>query len=71
MALSNGLTTFREILGSDWREDLKQLAEEKKYLKEIGLDNLSFFQTASGNELSEVQEDHKDDEGTEDGDNQQ
>ena len=65
MALNNGLTTFREILGSDWREDLKQLAEEKKYLKSIGLDNLSFFQSISGNELTEVQEEHKD-EGNED-----
>ena len=59
------MTTFREILGSDWREDLKQLAEEKAYLKSIGLDNLSFFQSVSGNELSEVQEEHKD-EGNED-----
>lgn len=60
LALKNGLTTYREILGSDWKNDLKQLAEEKEYLKSIGLDNLSFFQTASGNETTEVVEEHTD-----------
>ena len=74
LALKNGLTTFKQILGSDWKQDLQQLAEEKEFLKSIGLDNLSFFMTSSGNELTEVQEEHKapeeGEEGTEDEDKQ-
>ena len=58
LALGNGLTTFREILGSDWKRDLQQLAEEKKYIKGLGLDNLTFFATPSGNESSEVMAEH-------------
>lgn len=58
LALGNGLTTFREILGSDWKRDLKQLADEKAYIKGLGLDNLSFFATPSGNESSETMADH-------------
>lgn len=61
MALRGGRTTFREILGTDWRQTLDELAEEKKYLKEKGLDNLSFFQTSAGNETAEVQEEYKND----------
>lgn len=59
MALRGGRTTYREILGTDWKATLNQLAEEKKYLKEIGLDNLTFFQTGSGNESTEVEAEHK------------
>lgn len=58
MALRGGRTTFRDILGTDWKRTLDQLAEEKRYLKEIGLDNLSFFQTSSGAETAEVVEAH-------------
>lgn len=59
MALRGGRTTYREILGTDWKQTLTQLAEEKKFLKEIGLDNLSFMQTSSGQELSEVYLEHE------------
>ena len=60
MALRGGRTTYRDILGTDWRNTLDQLAIEKKYLKEIGLDNLSFFQTSSGAETAEVMNEHSD-----------
>lgn len=46
--LRGGRTTYQEMLGPNWREKLAQLAEEKRYLQEQGLDNLSFFQTAAG-----------------------
>ena len=58
MALKGGRTTYREILGTDWKDTLKELAEEKKYLKSIGLDNLTFFATPSGNEASEITNEH-------------
>lgn len=58
MELRSGRTTYREILGTDWKDTLRELAEEKKFLKEIGLDNLSFFQTTSGSETTEVIERH-------------
>lgn len=50
--LRGGRTTFEEELGPHWKEKLKQLADEKKYLESIGLDNLSFFQTVSGGNAS-------------------
>lgn len=57
MALRGGRTTYREILGTDWRQTLKELAEEKAYMKEIGLTNIStMFNTESGNETTESQE---------------
>ena len=58
MALKGGRTTYREILGTDWKDTLKELAEEKAYLKSIGLDNLTFFATPSGNEASEITNEH-------------
>ena len=54
MELRSGRTTYREILGSDWKNIIDELAEEKKYLQEKGLSNLSFFQTTSGAETQEV-----------------
>ena len=54
MALRGGRTTLREILGTDWQMTIDELAEEKKYLEKKGLTNLSFFQTSSGQELSET-----------------
>lgn len=62
MALKNGLTTYRELLGSDWQEDLAQLAAEKEYLKSIGLDSLTLFETGSGNERQESITEHLPDE---------
>ena len=61
MKLRGGRTTFREVLGTDWRQTIDELAEEKKYLQSKGLDNLAFFQTSSGQELSEVQSEHLND----------
>ena len=58
MQLRGGRTTFRQLLGADWKQTLMELAKEKKFLKDIGLDNLSVFQTSSGNEVSEVIEEH-------------
>jgi capsid protein len=61
MALRGGRTTFRDILGTDWKQIIDELAEEKKYLQSKGLDNLAFFQTSSGQEVSEVQSEHLND----------
>lgn len=58
MQLRGGRTTYREILGTDWKMILNELAEEKKYLKEIGLDNTILFQTSSGQELTESVQEH-------------
>lgn len=67
LALRGGRTTYREILGTDWQETLRQLAKEKAFLKEIGLTNLAFFNTSSGNEISEVENENTED--TDNGDN--
>lgn len=61
MALRGGRTTFRDILGTDWKQIIDELAEEKKYLQSKGLDNLAFFQTSSGQEVTEVQSEHLND----------
>lgn len=53
--LRGGRTTYRETLGPNWRAKLAQLAEEKRYLQEQGLDNLSFFQTAAGARASDTE----------------
>ncbi len=55
MELTSGRKTYRDLLGADWKNQMDELAEEKKYLEEKGLTNLTFFQTANGNELSEIQ----------------
>jgi capsid protein len=71
MQLRGGRTTYREILGTDWKMILNELAEEKKYLKSIGLDNTILFQTSSGQELTEsVQEHLPENEDNQDKDNQ-
>ena len=46
--LRGGRTTFEEMLGPYWQQKLLQLAKEKKFLEENGLENLSFFQSVSG-----------------------
>ena len=61
MKLRGGRNTFREVLGTDWRQTIDELAEEKKYLQSKGLDNLAFFQTSSGQEVTEVQSEHLND----------
>jgi hypothetical protein len=63
MQLRGGRTTFRQLLGADWKQTLVELAKEKQFLKDIGLDNLSIFQTSSGNETAEVVEEHTPEEG--------
>lgn len=69
MQLRGGRTTYREILGTDWKLTVDQLAEEKAYLKSKGLDNLSFFQTSSGQETQEIVTDHTDEDAEQEGDN--
>lgn len=61
MQLRGGRTTFREILGTDWKLTIDELAEEKKYIKEKGLTNLSIFQTSSGQESQEIVEEYTED----------
>ena len=46
--LRGGRTTFEEMLGPYWQQKLLQLAKEKRFLEENGLENLSFFQSVSG-----------------------
>ena len=53
LRLRGGRTTYREILGPDWRARLKQLAEEQEYIKALGMNNLSVFTTASGAVIEE------------------
>lgn len=62
MALKGGRTTYREILGTDWKNTFDQLAEEKAYAKSLGLDNLTLFTTPNGNETTEVIQEHLPDE---------
>lgn len=72
MALRGGRTTFRDILGTDWKQIIDELAEEKKYLQSKGLDNLAFFQTSSGQEVTEVQSEHlNDNENMQENDNEE
>ena len=72
MALRGGRTTFRDILGTDWKQIIDELAEEKKYLQSKGLDNLAFFQTSSGQEVSEVTSEHlNDNENMQENDNEE
>lgn len=46
-ALKSGLTTYKELLGSDWADKLRQLATEKNLAEELGLP-LSILETVSG-----------------------
>lgn len=57
LRLRGGRTTYREILGPDWKARLKQLAEEQEYIKSLGMNNLSVFTTASGAVIEEANTD--------------
>ena len=46
-ALKSGLTTYRELLGSDWEEKMRQLAKELKLARELELP-ISPLETVSG-----------------------
>lgn len=46
--LKNGATTYRDILGPDWRKRMDDLAEEVDYARKKGIP-LSLLETASGN----------------------
>ena len=46
--LKNGQTTFRKLLGPNWKKILEQLAEETSHIKSIGLDWLGIFETKAG-----------------------
>jgi len=65
MELTSGRKTYRDLLGADWKNQMDELAEEKKYLEEKGLTNLTFFQTSNGNELSEIQNENQENTETE------
>ena len=45
--LNNGLTTYRDILGPSWREQLTQFSEEIRLIRELGLP-LSVLETVAG-----------------------
>lgn len=65
--LHGGRTTYREILGPDWRAHLRELAEEKAFIEEIGLTNLSFYETAAGAPIDAGQNDNPDEDLNDDG----
>jgi capsid protein len=46
--LKAGLTTYSELLGSDYLAKLQKVADETAMLKEMGLEHLSVFETKSG-----------------------
>ena len=45
--LKNGLTTYRNLLGPDWRSKFRDLAEEQDEARKLGL-HLPTMETASG-----------------------
>lgn len=47
-ALLNSTTTYREVLGPDWREKLLQTEEEVRWFKEHGLAHPSFSMISGG-----------------------
>lgn len=47
LKLKNGTSTLREIIGSDWREKLKQISEEIDYCKKLGIPH-PMLETKSG-----------------------
>lgn len=47
LKLHNGLVTYRELLGPQYKAQLKQLADELKYARDLGLP-LSVFETVAG-----------------------
>ena len=46
-ALKSGLTTFKDLLGSEWDEKLEQLSREVEKIRELGLP-VSILETVSG-----------------------
>ena len=48
MRLRGGRTTYRQLLGPNYKAILTQLADEKRLLEKEGLTNLAFFQSAAG-----------------------
>jgi hypothetical protein len=63
MQIRGGRTDFEELLGPYWKKKLQKLADQKKFLEENGLTNLSFFQTPSGAQAQEQTEDDDNDNG--------
>ena len=37
LQLKNNTGSYKDVYGSNWKEALKQIAEEKEYMKSIGL----------------------------------
>lgn len=58
LALSNLTISYKEIYGSNWKESLKQVAEEKEYLKQIGLTHPNDI-TSSGAVIETTTNDNK------------
>lgn len=54
MRLRGGRMTYREMLGADYENILRQLSYEKHLLEELDLTNLSFFQSSSGAPIVEA-----------------
>lgn len=48
LALENGTTTYSEILGGDWKEKLRQVAEERKWMRENGLTHVADLMISGG-----------------------
>lgn len=48
LALENGTTTYSEILGGDWKEKLRQVAEERKWMRENGLTHVDDLMISGG-----------------------
>jgi capsid protein len=46
-ALKAGLTTYKDLLGSDWDEKIRQLATETDLIRSLGLP-LAYLETVSG-----------------------
>lgn len=58
--LRGGRTTFREILGPEWESQLRQLAHEKQVIEELGLTNLSIYETKSGGRIGDLNQSEED-----------
>lgn len=59
--LRGGRTDFEEQLGPYWKTKLQKLADQKKFLEEKGLTNLSFFQSVSGAQADKSNDDNDND----------
>lgn len=59
LALENGVTSYSEILGMDWKAKLQQIADERAWLREHGITHpadllISGGETAASKSASEI-----------------